>query len=512
MTVPWHTRPIALAAAAFALLCTLSEASTARTTGACDRLVTAGSGRGSVQEMVDALAPGESGCLHGAFSADVTIRRGGLPGRPVTIRSAPGTRATLRGRLWVPDSADDVVVEGLLLDGRNGDGLPSPTVHGDRVTFRGNEVTNVNTGICFVLGSFGGGWGIAVGTVIEGNRIHHCGELPATNHQHGIYVESARGARIVGNHIHDNADRGIQLYPDAQGTLIGWNLIDRNGQGILFSGVGGRASSGNRVIGNVIANSRLRYNVESWYPEGNPVGVGNVVQANCIWNGRMGEIARRVGFVGRANVLRSPRLRRTRGGEVLASPSGPCAAMGPPLDRVRIAPAVAAASGTAPRSARTREIQALPEARPAGRLESAATLVQSLVDDVNALRRAKGLAPLAVSPALAAAARFHSRSMARRGYFSHTSADGTPFSARIKRFYRPRRGTKVVGENILWASPALTADRALEMWLSSPPHRRVLLTHDFELVGIGAAYAQAAPGAFGGLDVVIVVADFAADR
>lgn len=69
-----------------------------------------------------------------------------------------------------------------------------------------------------------------------------------------------------------------------------------------------------------------------------------------------------------------------------------------------------------------------------------------------------------------------------------------------------------MGENILWASPALTAERALQMWLSSPPHRRVLLTRDFELVGIGAAYAQAAPGAFGGLDVVIVVADFAADR
>jgi hypothetical protein len=104
----------------------------------------------------------------------------------------------------------------------------------------------------------------------------------------------------------------------------------------------------------------------------------------------MGELARRVGFVGRSNVLRSPRLRPAGRGAALTSPAGPCAAMGPPLDRVRVAPAVAAASRAAPRPERTREIQALPEARPAGRLESAARLEQSLVDDVNGFRRVKG--------------------------------------------------------------------------------------------------------------------------
>jgi uncharacterized protein YkwD len=394
---------------------------------------------------------------------------------------------------------------------RNSNEYVGLAIYADRAVLRGNEITNNGSpAICVHVTTYYSE-PAPTGVVIEGNRIHDCGQA-GTNRQHGVYVGTARDTVIRQNWIYRNADRGIQLYPDAQRTLIGWNLIDRNGQGILFSGTGGRASSGNRVIGNVIANSRLRYNVESWYPEGNPVGVGNVVEANCIWNGRMGDIARRIGFVGRSNVLRSPRLRRTVSGAVLASPSGPCAAMGPPLGRVRVAPAVAHTSGAALRFERTREIQALPESRPAARLESAATLEHSLVDDVNGFRRAKGLAPLSVSPALVAAARFHSRSMARRGYFSHTSADGTPFSARIKRFYRPRRGAKVVGENILWASPALTAQGALEMWLASPPHRRVLLTWGFELVGIGATHAQAAPGAFGGLDVVIVVADFAADR
>lgn len=67
------------------------------------------------------------------------------------LAGAPGETATLRGRLVVDDNADDVVVTGLRLDGRNDAELPSPTVNGDR--------------------------------------------------DHGIYVESSRNARIVDNVI-----------------------------------------------------------------------------------------------------------------------------------------------------------------------------------------------------------------------------------------------------------------------------------------------------------------------
>ena len=74
-------------------------------------------------------------------------------------------------------------------------------------------------------------YGRARGTVIERNRIHNCGQLPPTNHHHGIYVEASDGARITDNWIYDNADRGVQLFPDAQGTYIARNVIDGNGQG-----------------------------------------------------------------------------------------------------------------------------------------------------------------------------------------------------------------------------------------------------------------------------------------
>ncbi len=100
------------------------------------------------------LQPGQTGCLRaGLYEQDVAIERGGSAGSPVTLSSYPGERATLRGRLRVKDSANFVTIEGLDLDGRHpADTLPSPSVYGNDVVFRDNDVTNYHTGICFLLG------------------------------------------------------------------------------------------------------------------------------------------------------------------------------------------------------------------------------------------------------------------------------------------------------------------------------------------------------------------------
>src|SRR5919108_5038627 len=112
-----------------------------------------------------------------------------------------------------------------------------------------------------------------------------------------------------------------------------------------------------------------------------------------------------------------------------------------------------------------------------GRVTRVSSLDSALVVQVNAFRVAHGLAPLRVSSFLAAAARAHSTQMARLGYFSHNSANGSPFSSRIATYY-PARGYRswTVGENLLWASPDVGAARALRLWLSSPPHRANLLS------------------------------------
>jgi len=237
----------------------------------------------TVDRLADALQPGQTGCLReGVFQGDVKFLRGGVQGAPITLTSYPGERATVIGRIHVSDEANNVVVQQLDLDGRNAANLPSPTVNGDNAVFRDNDVTNHHTTICFLLGSTE--YGRARNTVIERNRIHNCGQLPPTNHHHGIYVEEADGARIVDNWIYDNADRGVQLFPDAQKTYVAGNVIDGNGQGVVFS----RESSNNVVENNLISNPVVRYNIEDF----ELTGRGNVARRNCVWS------ARHPGFAG----------------------------------------------------------------------------------------------------------------------------------------------------------------------------------------------------------------------
>ena len=99
--------------------------------------------------------------------------------------------------------------------------------------------------------------------MITHSRIHGCGVLPANNHEHGIYVDDAIGTRIEWNLIYDNADRAIQLYPNSQGATIDHDVIDDNGEGIIFSGDNGMASSNNDVYNNLMTGARIRYDAES---------------------------------------------------------------------------------------------------------------------------------------------------------------------------------------------------------------------------------------------------------
>jgi parallel beta-helix repeat protein len=266
---------LAIVAAAIAAIAVGGSPSSAA--GPCDEV--ASPGPGAAQDLVDSLSPGQTGCLRaGLYEGNVKVSTSGI-----TLTRYASDKATVKGRFWIADGADNVTVEGLYLDGTNPNILPSPTVNADGATFRRNDVTNYNHSICFVLGH--PDWGRADNTTIEFNRIHTCGRLPVTNHDHGIYVASATNTLIRGNWIYDNADRGIELYPDAQNTTITGNVIDGNGSGIIFSGEFGVASNGSRVEGNVIANSRVRDNVESWYPPGNPIGHDNVVRDNCVKGG-----------------------------------------------------------------------------------------------------------------------------------------------------------------------------------------------------------------------------------
>jgi parallel beta-helix repeat protein len=233
----------------------------------------------SPRALVNRLQPGETGCLReGSYSAhEVAID---MPG--TTLTSYPGERATLHTRLWVKQEGDGVTISDLDIDGRNPTNLPSPTVNADDVIIRNNDITNDHTAICVSLGS-PDTYGRAARTLIVGNRIHDCGRLPPTNQDHGIYVNSSDDAVIRDNRIYDNADRGVQLYPDSQRTLVTHNVIDGNGVGVIFGGSETTTSNDNVVQDNVITNSNVRSNID--YSWGGAKGTGNIARHNCVGGG-----------------------------------------------------------------------------------------------------------------------------------------------------------------------------------------------------------------------------------
>ena len=134
-------------------------------------------------------------------------------------------------------------------------------------------------------------------------------------------------------------------------------------------------------------------------------------------------------------------------------------------------------------------------------------LESEILVGLNAMRRARGTAPLRLSTALSAAAEAHTRSMARYGFFAHESRDGRTVMQRVRPYYA-RPGGWSVGENLLWSTEGLAAREALSLWMGSPGHRRNMLTASWRDVGLAAVSVPAAPGVYHGLDVVIVTMTF----
>jgi uncharacterized protein YkwD len=136
-------------------------------------------------------------------------------------------------------------------------------------------------------------------------------------------------------------------------------------------------------------------------------------------------------------------------------------------------------------------------------------LESGVLVDINGFRRAHHLPPLHLNTRLGAAARQHTREMAQDGYFAHESQNGSLFWKRIQSFYAssPWRYWSV-GENLLWSSPDVTPEKALQMWIASPEHKANLMNPRWREIGIAALHVAAAPGVFKGLDVTIVTTDF----
>ena len=144
---------------------------------------------------------------------------------------------------------------------------------------------------------------------------------------------------------------------------------------------------------------------------------------------------------------------------------------------------------------------------------SLTTLNHQVLAAVNRFRAAHGRVALRESGALDRSARQHSLEMGRLGYFAHSSADGTVFWKRIRRYYPARTASYwSVGENLVWRAPSLSSAKAMSLWIASPPHLRNLLSSQWRQIGISAVGVAGAPGVYGGLHAIIVTTDFGVRR
>jgi uncharacterized protein YkwD len=140
------------------------------------------------------------------------------------------------------------------------------------------------------------------------------------------------------------------------------------------------------------------------------------------------------------------------------------------------------------------------------------SLAAKVLAEVNSLRVSRGLTPLRVSRELAAAATQHSEEMVRDGYFEHNGRRGS-YARRLEAYYPVGQSRRwLVGENLVWGSPTISAREAVSLWLHSPKHRANLLRRSWLDVGISAVHARAAPGVFQGLDVTVITLDFGRRR
>jgi len=129
---------------------------------------------------------------------------------------------------------------------------------------------------------------------------------------------------------------------------------------------------------------------------------------------------------------------------------------------------------------------------------SAATDAEALVVDlVNADRAVAGLAPLYRLPALDIVAGDRAAAMAAANVANHTVGGdiGDALDRQDVTWYG--YGEAVGYTTAAWAEDA--ARDLMRMWMASPPHRTLLMSRDYDYIGVGLAYRSSNGRTFGSI-------------
>lgn len=291
---------LATAATITALAACGSAAPSAAAEALCDAY--AQPGAGTVQRLADTLEPGDTGCLRGGryegtgFDGYVLVpSRGGRRGNPITIRSAPGERAHLRGVIYQPPGIDHIRLSHVDIDARHPqrpeDSQIGIQLLGDHATIAASDITTHANQTCLIATAG------ARRTIIRGNVFHECGDPGNRLFDHAVYAADTRRARIVGNVFVRTSGWAVHLYPGARGTYVARNLMWDNGGAVIFAGDENLASNNNTVVDNVMGASKQRPELTSSY--GGPIGRGNIARDNCLTPGLLASEGR--GFTATGN-------------------------------------------------------------------------------------------------------------------------------------------------------------------------------------------------------------------
>lgn len=107
---------------------------------------------------------------------------------------------------------------------------------------------------------------------------------------------------------------------------------------------------------------------------------------------------------------------------------------------------------------------------------------EKLFNLINRDRKANGLSPLTLDPALSRIARIKSEDMRDNRYFAHESPTYGKARQMLEHFGYTFRG---VGENIAHHA---TVEKAQAAFMTSAGHRRNILSSTWEKVGVGVCY------------------------
>jgi chitodextrinase len=269
----------------------------ASTSGSDSNSGTATAPFASPQTLLNALAPGQVGCVRGGtyHVSELRSTHSGSSGAPITLESYPGERATIitDTDIYVPDPIAYNSFVNLNLTNNLSSGSVAASMiqdFGENTVWQGDDISGNDHSTCMELGSVG--YGTAHNTLVQQNKIHDCGSTADGNQDHGIYVAISSGATITGNVFWSAAAYAVQLYPNADGTSVTHNVFDGSGYGaVIFASdeyASGLTSDNNSVAYNVIADG-TRYGLDYWWgPAGQ--GTGNSANSNCFYNNGISDL------------------------------------------------------------------------------------------------------------------------------------------------------------------------------------------------------------------------------